>query len=215
MARVPSKSLHGQSRRTSLTWARQMSFSSGYSKATRLIREISTFNAYFNITDESEIPKVTLPLLTSTSAIITSTSELPTTTQTLSPVFLAEPSTQQTIVSGRQTASAGTPTSTARQSSSAESSGGSNGSGLPVGSQAGIGVGVGVIGITCVVCAITWCRYLKRRQKALDNLQEMALSQPPAYNRDSARLAPAVVEAPQSPSRSNGFYISSKPVEIG
>ncbi|KXH65319.1 hypothetical protein CNYM01_00896 [Colletotrichum nymphaeae SA-01] len=125
-------------------------------------------SAYFNITDEPEIPK---------------------------------------------TASAGTPASTASQSSSAESSGG--GGGLPVGAQAGIGVGVGVIGITCVVCAITWCRYLKRHQKALDNLQEMALSQPPAYNRDSARLAPAVVEAPQSPARSNGFYISSKPVEIG
>ncbi|KAK7458283.1 hypothetical protein Landi51_01106 [Colletotrichum acutatum] len=171
-------------------------------------------SAYFNITDEPETPKVTLPLLTSTTAVITSTSELPTSTQALSSVSSAETSTQQTIVSGGQTASAGTPTSTVSQSSSAEASGGGGG-GLPVGAQAGIGVGVGVIGITCVVCAITWCRYLKRHQKALDNLQEMALSQPPAYNRDSARLAPAVVEAPQSPARSNGFYISSKPVEIG
>ncbi|KAK1545778.1 hypothetical protein CPAR01_03280 [Colletotrichum paranaense] len=171
-------------------------------------------SAYFNITDEPEIPKVTLPLLTSTTAVFISTSELPTSTQALSFASSAETSIQQTIVSDGQTASAGTPTSTASQS--AESSGGGGGGGgLPVGAQAGIGVGVGVIGITCVVCAVTWCRYLKRHQKALDNLQEMALSQPPAYNRDSARLAPAVVEAPQSPARSNGFYISSKPVEIG
>lgn len=172
-------------------------------------------SAYFNITDEPEIPKVTLPLLTSTTAVIISTSELSTSTRALSSASSAETSIQQTIVSNRQTTSAGTPTSTASQSSSAESSGGGGGGGLPVGAQAGIGVGVGVIGLTCVVCAVTWCRYLKRHQKALDNLQEMALSQPPAYNRDSARLAPAVVEAPQSPARSNGFYISSKPVEIG
>ncbi|KXH34421.1 hypothetical protein CSIM01_00332 [Colletotrichum simmondsii] len=172
-------------------------------------------SAYFNITDEPEIPKVTLPFLTSTTAVIISTSELSTSTRALSSASSAETSIQQTIVSNGQTASAGTPTSTASQSSSAESSGGGGGGGLPVGAQAGIGVGVGVIGLTCVVCAVTWCRYLKRHQKALDNLQEMALSQPPAYNRDSARLAPAVVEAPQSPARSNGFYISSKPVEIG
>ncbi|KAK1633516.1 hypothetical protein BDP81DRAFT_396900 [Colletotrichum phormii] len=172
-------------------------------------------SAYFNITDEPEIPTSTLSSLVATTVIITP-SELPTSTQALPSVPTTETSTQQTTVSDGQTASAGTPTVSASQSSIAEpSGGGGGGSGLPVGAQAGIGVGVGVIGITCVVCAITWCRYLKRHQKALDNLQEMALSQPPAYNRDSARLQPAVVEAPQSLARSNGFYISSKPVEIG
>ncbi|OHE91949.1 hypothetical protein CORC01_12737 [Colletotrichum orchidophilum] len=165
-------------------------------------------SAYFNITDELPIPKVTLTSIVDTTSM-TQTSELPTSTQLPPSESSAETSTQQTTIDGGKTVSTGTPTASASQGSRAEPSGG-----LPVGAQAGIGVGVGIIGITCVICAITWCRYLRKHQKALHDLQEMALSQPPAYTHGSAGAAPATVEAHQSPVRSNGYYISPKPVEI-
>ncbi|KAK4155736.1 hypothetical protein C8A00DRAFT_31396 [Chaetomidium leptoderma] len=56
--------------------------------------------------------------------------------------------------------------------------------GLSVGAQAGIGVGVSIIGIIGIVCAVLWFRYLKKKQTALADLQDRStlMSQPHNLN---------------------------------
>ncbi|KDN60159.1 hypothetical protein CSUB01_07116 [Colletotrichum sublineola] len=115
-----------------------------------------------------------------------------------------------------RTADEGEPASTGNDKAtqiSEDDSGGSSAS-LPVGAKAGIGVGVGIFGVTCIACFVMLYRYLKPNQKALAEAQE-SMAQPPAYFHG---MPVSPVSAVQSPTRSTqetaGFYVNSKPVEI-
>ncbi|KAK1573665.1 uncharacterized protein LY79DRAFT_673477 [Colletotrichum navitas] len=96
-------------------------------------------------------------------------------------------------------------------------SGGSS-AGLPVGARAGIGVGVGIFGITCIVCATMLYRYLKTNQRTLAEARESTMTQPPAYFHGMAFSPVSPISTVQSPIKSNhqapGFYVNPKPVEI-
>jgi hypothetical protein len=44
--------------------------------------------------------------------------------------------------------------------------------GLPVGAQVGIGVGVSVLGLVCIFCAVLWLRYIRKKQRLLAGLDQ-------------------------------------------
>ncbi|GKT47835.1 uncharacterized protein ColSpa_08016 [Colletotrichum spaethianum] len=120
------------------------------------------------------------------------------------------PSLTQTTDGGGSTSSG---TSQATQTGESSSSGSDGG--LPVGAQAGMGVGIGIIGITCIVCAVMQYRYLKKNQKALAEVQEMTMSQSPAYSPGSVfRPVPEVQSPTKSTQEPAGYYVNSQAVEI-
>ncbi|KAF6821447.1 hypothetical protein CPLU01_12477 [Colletotrichum plurivorum] len=170
-------------------------------------------SAYFNITDKPA-PR------SSSQTTSTSTSKL---TSSLTLPLITLPSLSSSSTNTDTT----TTTSTAESSSVTTASTTAGGSfdgdkplrpedfalgsskSLPVAAQAGIGVGVGVIGATCIICVVLWVRYLKKKRVAVAELPGGPLVQsPPAYVRD-------VPEAVQlSDRKDTGYYVNKKPVEI-
>ncbi|KAF4900230.1 hypothetical protein CGCF415_v010215 [Colletotrichum fructicola] len=82
---------------------------------------------------------------------------------------------------------------------------------LSVGAQAGIGVGVGLVGVTCVVCVLLWYRYLKKKQQTISELHgSTTFPQLPGYSRSHEVGG----EDPESPVDKPGYYVNKRPVEI-
>ncbi|KAK2030832.1 hypothetical protein LX32DRAFT_692236 [Colletotrichum zoysiae] len=90
--------------------------------------------------------------------------------------------------------------------------------GLPVGTKAGIGVGVGIFGIACIACAVMFYKHLKTKKRALAEPRESTMADPPPYFHGVALSPVSPVSAVQSPTKSTpgatGFYVNPKPVEI-
>lgn len=159
-------------------------------------------SAFFNITDQPA-PSSSVDSTPST------TLETSTTTLFASSTTSVEPDrTQTTSVGGNSAGS----NPTAQSSESSSPNPGSSGV-LSVGAQAGIGIGAGLAGITCIVCGVIWCRYVRKQQKALKEWQGMVLSQrdPPSYH----AWGPVNESARQPPPEPKNHYRSSEPVEIG
>ncbi|EFQ26972.1 uncharacterized protein GLRG_02143 [Colletotrichum graminicola M1.001] len=99
-----------------------------------------------------------------------------------------------------------------------ETDSGGSSAGLPVGARAGIGVGVGILGVTCIICAAMLYRHLKMNQRTLVEAGESTMTQPPAYFHGMASSPVSPSSAVQSSVKSNhqaaGFYVNPKPVEI-
>jgi len=122
---------------------------------------------YFNISD-TPLPVTTTQRSASSSGI---------------PSFTSSSATALPATSSSATTSSPLPLSTAASGAGdAQSSAPSTpAGGLPVGAQAGIGVGVSVIGLTCIVCAVLWYRHLKKQRQILAGLQQQdTIAQPPA-----------------------------------
>ncbi|GAB1320000.1 Mid2 domain-containing protein [Madurella fahalii] len=92
--------------------------------------------------------------------------------------------TDAAATTGSPTLSTTPQTSIPTSAGSGPNSGGSSSSsgvnsepsgGLPVAAQAGIGVGVGIFGVLCILCAVLWFRYLKRQERAFQELQARSL----------------------------------------
>ncbi|KAK4033333.1 hypothetical protein C8A01DRAFT_19693, partial [Parachaetomium inaequale] len=127
-------------------------------------KSIST--PYFNITDDS---------LASTSSTTSTTTSL----STALPSSSSSSVTSSSATLSSTTSVAYTPVSTAASANGNASSTdndteppASSTSGLPVGAQAGIGVGVSVVGLTCIVCAVMWFRHLKKKRQLLADMQQ-------------------------------------------
>ncbi|KAK2000547.1 hypothetical protein LX36DRAFT_739622 [Colletotrichum falcatum] len=117
-----------------------------------------------------------------------------------------------------QTAGAEGPASTGNDQATqtGESDGGGSSAGLTVGAKAGIGVGVGIFGIACVVCAVMLYRCLKTKQRASAEARGSTTTQPPAYFHGMAVSPVSAVQSPiKSTHEATGFFVNQKPVEIG
>ncbi|KAK2041432.1 hypothetical protein LZ31DRAFT_586499 [Colletotrichum somersetense] len=92
---------------------------------------------------------------------------------------------------------------------------------LPIGTKAGIGVGVGMFGIASIACAVMLYQHLKTKKRALAEARESTMAVPPPYFHGVA-LSPVSPVSPvsvvQLPAKSipgaTGFYVNPKPVEI-
>ncbi|KAF6805489.1 hypothetical protein CSOJ01_09488 [Colletotrichum sojae] len=169
-------------------------------------------SAYFNITDKPA-PR------SSSRTTSTSTSQL-TSSLTLPLITLPSLSSSSTKTDTSTTTSTDESSSI---STASETAGGSfddnkplrpedfatgSSQSLPVAAQAGIGVGVGVVGATCIMCVVLWVRYLKKKRMAVAELPGGPLVQrPPAYVRDVPEAVPL------SDRKDAGYYVNKKPVE--
>lgn len=120
---------------------------------------------YFNITNGP--PPGTTSKASSTTQLSTS-SELPTSTggSTLS----------QSPTASSSTSTGTTPLPTGPSAADHPEPSTRADTGLPVGAQVGIGVGVSVIGLTCIFCALFWYRHLKKKRQLLAGAQQKDLS---------------------------------------
>ncbi|KAK1969153.1 hypothetical protein LY78DRAFT_374594 [Colletotrichum sublineola] len=166
-------------------------------------------SAYFNINDQPASSESSLPILATTIKTTKGITQIPT-EQTFLPTT-AEPQSTQGGSGGEGSADADSKTRPDGSNTpySSVSSGG-----ISVGAQAGIAVGIGVVVITSIICGVMWCRYLKKKQRALEEWQSAALSQQhesPAYH-DERNLAQ---DAPQPYQESKVICRNTDPVEIG
>jgi type II secretory pathway pseudopilin PulG len=111
-------------------------------------------SAYFNITDEP---------LPSSSPSIPSTSTSPPSSTTAS---------ASSTITSLSTTSSGEHQKGTTSSTPAPSELENSGLNLPVAAQAGIGVGVSIVGLTATVCGILWFRYVRKQQRMLLELQQ-------------------------------------------
>jgi hypothetical protein len=150
-------------------------------------------SAYFNITDQP------LPSTSSKKTTVTTTSTVASTqsSTSLSTQFSTTEEQSSSATTEGTKASQAPSESQTTQPATTQSSGG-----LPVGAQAGIGVGVGIIALTCIICAVMWVRHLKKQLHAL----QQGASQPP-----SAAEAPKMQVAQPYPTE----YYYQAPVELG
>ncbi|KAF5501204.1 hypothetical protein CGCS363_v006386 [Colletotrichum siamense] len=179
-------------------------------------------SAFFNITDEpepsssssikssttrtsasfassSEASSTSLASTTTEVELTTTTSEAPTTTQVRVLPTAQEPGPTYKTKAGDASASNVPEVSVADPNS------------LSVGAQAGIGVGVGLVGVTCVVCVMLWYRYLKKKQQTISELHgSTTFPQLPGYSRSHGVGG----EDPESPVDKPGYYVNKRPVEI-
>ncbi|KEY66769.1 hypothetical protein S7711_07551 [Stachybotrys chartarum IBT 7711] len=133
-------------------------------------------SGYFNITDE---PAPVEPSTTSTTRLprTTSSEQRPSSTQPAT--TSEEPTTEaSTVPTTTESSSAGATSSNApgqgtggdtdlNQEGSGQGSQSSSDGGLPTGALVGIGVGVGVVGISAIVGVFFWLRYLRKKQALL------------------------------------------------
>ncbi|KZL86181.1 ser-thr- gpi-anchored family protein [Colletotrichum incanum] len=165
-------------------------------------------SAFFGITDQPvpSISAVPNPVTTTESSKTTQMS-------TAQPPLQTSAGPQSTQGTTGVDGSTDTNPTTRPNGSNDSSNSGSSG-GLSVGAQAGIGVGVGIVAITSVVCGIMWCRYMRKKQKALEEWQSVALSQhhgSPAYHHELTLAH----HAPQPYPESKVNYRQTGPVELG
>ncbi|KAG7286649.1 hypothetical protein NEMBOFW57_008960 [Staphylotrichum longicolle] len=148
-------------------------------------------SAYFNITD-APLPSSSSAIssATTSSSVATLPTTLVTTSSTPSPATTSSTSSTPVNVAPNQqeaTANSNPPS----ESSTSSSDGGS----LPVAAQAGIGVGVSVVGLTAIVCGILWFRYLRKQQRLLADLHHQAYPQQPPDATELWKLHPQVPPA--------------------
>lgn len=169
---------------------------------------------YFNITN-GPLPDTTSKPSTTTQ--LSTSSELSTSTSgSARSLSLTTPSPLSTETTPSPTAPSAA--DDAESSSRAET-------GLPVGAQAGIGVAVSVVGITCILCALFWYRYLKKKRQLLVGSQQKDVSPYSPAMSDPwkiSELPPAHFQNPPAELRASHFYRSPcelrnghSPVEIG
>lgn len=181
-------------------------------------------SALFNVTDKPAPRSSSRTTSTSTSKS-TSSSTVSSTTIPLSSSLPPPPSTKNdaaeviTITESlpESTAAASAPTATTKIRGSFDENKplnpedfnlGSSES-LPVAAQAGIGVGVGVVGASCIICVVLWVRYLKKKRMVVAELPGgPPVQNPPAY---VCNVPEAVL---LSDRKDQGYYVNKKPVEI-
>ena len=116
---------------------------------------------YFNITN-GPLPGTTSK--TSSTTQLSTSSELPTST--------GGSAASQSLATSSSTSGGTTSLPTGPSAADDAEPSARAGTGLPVGAQAGIGVGVSVIGLTCILCALFWYRHLKKKRQLLAGPQQ-------------------------------------------
>ncbi|WQF85034.1 hypothetical protein CDEST_10048 [Colletotrichum destructivum] len=176
-------------------------------------------SAFFNITDQP-VPSssaVPAPLTTTTTTTTTATDgAAPASISHVSETSAENQPTPITATRGDLESATTRPAAQPNESGGSNDSRSAGGGGLSVGAQAGIGVGIGAVAVTCVVCGIVWCRYLRKKQKTLEEWQGMAMAQrePHVYGHGSPG---PVHQAPlyPGPETKSYSYPRSGPVEMG
>ncbi|TQN73708.1 hypothetical protein CSHISOI_01681 [Colletotrichum shisoi] len=109
------------------------------------------------------------------------------------------------------------PAAQPNESGGSNDSGSAGGGGLSVGAQAGIGVGIGAVAVTCVVCGIMGCKYLRKKQKTLEECEGMAMAQrePHVYGHGPPGLVHQAPLYPGPETKSCSYQQCSGPVEMG
>ncbi|KAH6838473.1 hypothetical protein B0I37DRAFT_419412 [Chaetomium sp. MPI-CAGE-AT-0009] len=118
---------------------------------------------YFNITNAPR------PITTSKPS---TTTDLSTSTNPPSSTSSPAESPSPMSTASSSTSASASPSSTAPSADNDAEPSVQGTSGLPVGAQAGIGVGVAVIGATCILCAVLWYRHLKKKRQILADSQK-------------------------------------------
>ncbi|KAJ0162401.1 hypothetical protein CTA2_4629 [Colletotrichum tanaceti] len=176
-------------------------------------------SAFFNITDQpapksSAVP-VPAPLTTMTTTATDGAA--PASTSHVSETSAETQPTPITATRGDLGSATTRPAAEPNGGGGSNDSGSAGGGGLSVGAQAGIGVGIGAVAVTCVVCGIMWCRYLRKKQKALEEWQGMAMAQrePHVYSHGPSGPARQAPLYPGHETKSYSSYQRSGPVEMG
>ncbi|TDZ23789.1 hypothetical protein Cob_v003271 [Colletotrichum orbiculare MAFF 240422] len=181
----------------------------------------SMSSPYFNITDEppsSETPSASQQPPTVASIVGSTAKQLQsavvTTSTTTSSLMTPQPSTASVNLRPTPVTASDTIQKTRVGDPAAGSSGQSRdpSDGLAVGAQAGIGVGIAVMGVTCIVFGLLWLRHVKKQNKVIAELEDRVFSRaqdPPAYTHER-RAANA-----RFPQFKGGYFVNRKPVELG
>ncbi|TEA19043.1 hypothetical protein C8034_v009482 [Colletotrichum sidae] len=181
----------------------------------------SMSSPYFNITDEpppSETPSASQQPPTVASIVGSTAKQLQsavvTTSTTTSSLMTPQPSTASVNLRPTPATASDTIQKTRVGDPAAESSEQirNPSDGLAVGAQAGIAVGIAVVGVTCIVFGLLWLRHVKKQNKVIAELEDRVFSRaqdPPAYTHER-RAANT-----RFPQFKGGYFVNRKPVELG
>ncbi|KAK3295369.1 uncharacterized protein B0H64DRAFT_417105 [Chaetomium fimeti] len=164
--------------------------------------------------DNMNAQRMSSPYFKITKKAVPSTTSKPSTTTDPSPSTSGSTESPSAIpTAASSTSTSANPSSTAPSPANDPETSTQGTSGLPVGAQAGIGVGVSVIGLTCIVCALLWYRHLKKKRQILADSQQNGMT----------NYSPGMSDAWKVPGYSQGHSLyppaelrpGPSPVEIG